>query len=223
MVIPPLCKREAVVLIPAYNEEHRIEKTVLETRRYVDDIIVVDDGSLDKTASIAKKAGADVISYRTNRGIGHAVKLGLRKALDLDPGIVVFMDADGQHDPRYIPNFIKAIEDGADYVYGKRDFSNYPFDRKIGNLGLTFLTNMLCPTGIMDVESGYRALTTEAVRKMDLKADGYAIAMDFAYSAWKNKLNIDKVDVIVPVFHPKPAIKRGLEDCRHFCGRVLNP
>jgi len=213
---------KVIAVIPAFNEEKRIRTTVLKTRKYVDKVLVVDDGSVDKTALVAKKAGAEVIRYEPNQGVCNATKVGLKKAISLKPEIIVFLDADGQHDPKYIPYFIREIENGADYVCGKRNLSRYPFNRKVGNFGLKVLTNLLCPTGIMDTECGYRALKLSAAKKLDLKAKGYGREMDFAYSVWKNKLKVKQIKLGAGVFHPKAAIKRGFKNFFYLLKRRFN-
>lgn len=215
-------KPKVIAVIPAYNEEKRIRNTVLKTKKYVDKVIVVDDGSADKTATNARKAGAETITYRPNQGVGYATKVGLKRVVSLNPDIIIFLDADGQHDPKYIPYFIRAIENGADYVCGKRDLSKYPLNRKIGNWGLKVLTNLLCPTGIMDTECGYRALRLDAAKKLDLKAKRYGREMDFAFNVWKNKLRIKQIEVKVPVFHSKAAIKRGFKNFLYLLMRRFN-
>jgi UDP-N-acetylglucosamine---dolichyl-phosphate N-acetylglucosaminyltransferase len=205
-----------VAVIPAYNEATRIRKTILDTKKYVDNIIVVDDGSPDKTSEVARKTGVEVFRYDVNQGKGYATLIGMKKALALKPRIIILLDADGQHDPWYIPYFVKAIENGADYVCGKRDLSNYPFNRRIGNWGLKVLTNIFCPTGIMDTECGYRALSYEAARKTEINNSKYGrrygIEMDFAYNVWKNHFKIRQIEIVVPVFHSKAAIKRGFKN-----------
>ena len=213
-------KTKIIVVIPAYNEERRIKNTVLKTRKYVDKVIVIDDGSIDKTALTAKKAGAEVIRYENNRGVGYATKIGLKKAISLKPDIIILLDADGQHNPKYIPYFIEAIKNGADYVCGKRDLSQYPLNRKIGNFGLTLLTNLLCPTGIMDTECGYRAFSLNAAKKLKLEANGYEREMDFAYNAWKNKFKVKQIK-IESTFYPKSAIKRGFKNFFYLLKRRL--
>lgn len=215
-------QHRVVAVIPAFNEGNRIRKTVLKTKKYVDRVIVIDDGSKDDTAKVAKKAGADVIVHEVNKGKGVAIRTAFKEVFKLKPDIIVLLDADGQHDPKYIPQFINAIENGADYVCGRRDLSAYPFNRKMGNFGLTVLTNLLCPTGIMDTENGYRALTLEAAKKMDLRADRYGIEMDFAYNVWKNKFKIKQIQVYAPVFHSKAAIKRGFENFFYLLKRRFN-
>jgi glycosyltransferase involved in cell wall biosynthesis len=213
---------KVVAVLPAYNEEKRIKDTIIKTRRYVDKIIVVDDGSKDKTAEVSKKSGAEVIRYEKNQGVGYATRIGLEKAISSRPDIIIFLDADGQHDPKYIPKFIKAIEDGADYVYGWRDLSNYPIDRKIGNWGLQFLANLLCPTGIRDTESGYRAMTLDAAKKIKLRGKRYEKDIEFAYEVWRNKLKVSSVKIVVPIFHPKGAIVRGFKNFGFLLRRRFN-
>jgi len=205
-------KPKVIAVIPAFNEEKRIGNIILKTRKYADKVIVVDDGSIDKTSEVSKKYGAQVIRYEKNKGKGYATKLGLNKAISLKPDIIIFLDADGQHDPKYIPYFINAIKNGANYACGTRDLSRYPFNRKIGNWGLKILTNLFCPTGIMDTECGFRAFTLEAAKKLDLKAERYEIEMDFAYNAWKNKFKIKQIRIEVPIFHSKAAIGRGFKN-----------
>jgi len=203
---------KVIAVLPAYNEEKRIKDTILKTKRYVDKIIVVDDGSTDKTAEIAKKAGANVIKYTKNQGVDYASRIGLENAIKMKPDTILFVDADGQLDPKYIPQFIKAIEDGADYVAGWRDLSNYPLDRRIGNWGLTKLSNIFCPTGIHDAECGYRAMTLDTAKKIKLIGNKYEREMDFVCEIWKNKLKVKEVKIKVPVYYPKPAIKRGFKN-----------
>src|SRR5665647_2201033 len=87
------------VILPAYEEEVSIGSMVLLTKLYADRIIVVDDGSNDRTADIAKKAGAEVIVHATNKGKGSALKTGFAAAINMGADIIVTMDADGQHNP----------------------------------------------------------------------------------------------------------------------------
>jgi len=211
------------ILLAAYNEEKNIGpiingiKKVLKKFKYK--IIVVDDGSIDKTSSVAKKLGAFVIQYKKNRGVGYATSIGLKKTMEMKPDIIIIIDADRQHDPRYIPQFINEIKKGSDYVYGKRNLSNYSINRKIGNWSLTILTNLVCPTKIRDIECGFRAFTYGVARKLNLKANGYEREVDFIYEIWKNKFKISYVEIKVPKFYPKPAILRGLKNFKYLLKR----
>ena len=110
---------KSVAIIPAYNEEVALGSIILRTLQYVDEVIIVNDGSDDKTVDVAKLAGAEIINHATNLGKGEALKSGFSAIGDAD--VVVTIDADGQHNPDEIPSLIKPIiEDGADLVNGSR-------------------------------------------------------------------------------------------------------
>jgi len=213
-----------ITVLPAFNEEKKISRIIrnIKKLKIVNKIIVVDDGSTDNTSKISRKVGAGVIRYKKNRGVGYATKLGLKEATRQNPDIIIFLDSDGQHDPKYIPKFIEKIKNGYDYVYGLRDLYNYPFNRKIGNFALRTLANILCPTGILDTECGFRALNLKSAKKIKLRGNGYEREMDFVYEIWKNKLKIGFVNIKVPVFYQKPAIKRGITNFAYLLRRRFN-
>jgi glycosyltransferase involved in cell wall biosynthesis len=223
---------KVVAIIPAYNEEKTIGKIIRKTRKYVDKVIVVDDGSTDLTFKIAEKAGAKVIRYPTNLGVLYATKTGIKEALKDKADIIINLDSDGQHNPKDIPKFISKIKKGYDYVYGKRNISNYPLSRKIGNLGLTILANLFCPSGIKDTECGYRAFTRKAAKKiklytklnpkLDNKPKGYEREMNFVYEVWRNKFKIGRVDLGPTVFYSKKAVFRGFRNFFWFLKKRFN-
>jgi glycosyltransferase involved in cell wall biosynthesis len=217
-------KPKVFCVIPAFKEEKRISVVIKKIKKLkiVSKIIVVDDGSPDKTTEVAKKAGAEVVRYEKNQGVGYATIIGLKRAIGLRPDIIIFLDADGQHDPLYIPKFIEKITNGFDYAYGLRDLSNYPINRKIGNWSLTILTNLICPTKIRDVECGFRAFTYETAKKLNLKANRYEREVDFIYEVWRNKLKVSHVEIKVPKFYPKPAIIRGFKNFWYLLRRRFN-
>lgn len=213
---------KSIALIAAYNEEKRIAPVIREARKYVDKVVVVDDGSKDRTAKISKKAGAEVIRYDKNQGAGYATRVGLARIIKMKPDLIIILDADGQHNPRYIPEFIRKIKNGADHVYGRRDLSEYTFRLKLGNWGLKTLANIFCPTGIQDAETGYRAFSLDAIKRINLKSNRYDREMDFVYETWRNKLKVDEVR-IKSVFHPQRAARtmRGFEDFFYLLKRRL--
>ena len=146
-------------VIPAYNEAERIENVVLETVLFVDEVIVVDDGSQDETAEIARKAGATVI-VQAHRGYVAALKCGFRSARG---DIVVTLDADGEHNPADIPEMTAPIEKGgADLVLGSRLFIPSISERIIG-----WLVKVRLP--VRDHGTGFRALTRELAVTLDLR------------------------------------------------------
>ena len=211
-----------VAVIPAFNEEKRIGKGIKVVKKFVNDVIVVDDGSKDRTAEISRKAGARVIRFEKNKGVDYASRAGLEDAIKMKPNIILFTDADGQLDPKYIPEFINSIKSGVDYAAGWRDLSNYPLDRRIGNWGLTKLSNLFCHTGLHDTECGFRAMSLYAAKKIKLKGKGYEREMDFTYEVWRNKLKVKEVRIKVPIFYPKSAIKRGFKNFLFLLKRRFN-
>jgi len=130
-------KPKIVAIIPCYNTAAQIAAVVSSARQYVDEVIVVDDGSTDATAEIAREAGARVISHGKNLGKGAAMKTGVNQ---VDDSVIVFIDGDGQHDTDKIPNLIAPIlENGVDVVVGSRFLSKSklcspPITRNFANL-----------------------------------------------------------------------------------------
>jgi glycosyltransferase involved in cell wall biosynthesis len=102
---------KVIACMPAFNEEKYIGSLVLKTRQYVDEVIVIDDGSTDNTAEIARLAGARVIQHEGNKGYGVAIQSIFAEAKKIDPDILVILDADAQHRPQEIPALIKPIQD----------------------------------------------------------------------------------------------------------------
>jgi glycosyltransferase involved in cell wall biosynthesis len=145
-------------VIPAYNEEKTIEAVVKGALGYVDEVIVVDDGSTDDTARIAEEAGARVLRQR-NAGVLGATERGLREAKG---DVIVTLDADGQHDPSEIPVLVEPILGGeADLVMGVRPELPYLSERV-----LTWLTSMRVPVG--DASTGFRAVRGSIAGEMRL-------------------------------------------------------
>ncbi|MEM7813569.1 MAG: glycosyltransferase family 2 protein [Candidatus Aenigmatarchaeota archaeon] len=198
-----------IAILPARNEAPRIADVIagIKRTRAVGKIIVVDDASTDGTAEAAKRAGAQVIRFAKRGGVGAATRAGLREALRHSPDGIVFLDADGQHNPRYIPAFLKKMTESCDFVIGKRDLSRYPLRKRFGNFMLRLLAELVAPTGIEDPECGFRAMTPDAARRMDLRAQGYSICMDFVYNVWKNRFRVGCVKIEVPLYHPKKGTK----------------
>jgi glycosyltransferase involved in cell wall biosynthesis len=125
-----------IACIPAYNEEKTIAKVIIKTQKYVDKVIVCDDGSKDMTSEIAERLGAIVIKHERNMGKGEALRNLFKKAMELNADIVITLDGDGQHDPDEIPSLINTLkEEKADIIIGSRfllNEKNVPGYRAIG-------------------------------------------------------------------------------------------
>lgn len=154
-------------VIPAYNEARTIGSVVLETLPYVDTVIVVDDGSDDRTAAISESAGAEVISLGPNQGKGAALKAGFERAMDYRASVIVTLDADGQHNACSIPEMVAPIESGeAEVVVGSRQLEGdgaASFLRHSGRKMLDGATNLTLETPVRDTQSGYRAFSHDAL------------------------------------------------------------
>lgn len=197
--LPAIPRVKTVALIPAYNEEGRVGHVVEKAKKYVDLVIVVDDGSKDKTAEEAEKAGALVIRHPQNMGYGAAVKTLMRAALASGAQYAVLLDADGQHNPDDIPKFIKALEDGAEMAVGNRfRLSKVPTYRKLGIYAIRLALRLFgVRTG--DPENGYRAFTNKALTELEpaLQEIWMGISSQTVYLAHKKKLRIREVDTAV--------------------------
>lgn len=152
------------VVIPAYNEAHGIAQVIKRVRAVLPEaeIVVVDDCSQDDTATVAHKSGARVIRHPVNRGNGAAVKTGIRRARG---EVVLLMDADGQMDPRYIPDLLGGIAAGYDMVVGARtrETQGDSIFRRWGNRALDALGSYLVETEVRDLTSGYRAMRRDVI------------------------------------------------------------
>ena len=163
-----------VVISPAFNEENTIEEVINSIPTYVDEIIVIDDGSTDRTAEKAKKNGATVIHHKKNFGVGASFHTGIREALESDADIMVNIDADGQFNPNDITKLIDPIVDNeADFVSGSRfiDKNFYPKMSKVkflGNQFMSFFISKICGKKFYDVSCGFRAYSKEALLKLNL-------------------------------------------------------
>ena len=147
--------KKILALIPAYNEAQRIGDVVTKTCRYLP-VLVVDDGSKDETAGVARMSGAEVLVQTPNQGKGAALLNGFRYVLEQGYDAVITLDADGQHDPEEIPLFVAEFEKGADLVIGQRDFRQMPFPRNFSNAFGTWLFSRALGQNCPDNQSGYR-------------------------------------------------------------------
>ena len=207
-----------VIIIPAYNEEKTIGKVVVNAKKH-GKVLVVDDASLDRTPEMAKKAGATVIRRKVNGGLGSALRTGFEKALQMKSNIIITIDADGQHEPEEIPEFLKKINEGYDFVLGSRDLSKYPFVKKLGNFFLQFFTNLVAGTNLKDTESGFRAFRGSALKKFYLRAERYEIAVEIIFEVGRNRLRYANIDVDSPLYRKGVSFSDGINNFRYLLRR----
>ena len=169
-----LNKLSIAVLIPALNEEQQLGQVIDAIPAFADHIIVVDDGSTDGTVEVAQQKGAKVISHKTNRGVGAALKTGVKAVLEMDVDILVNIDGDGQFDPADIEKLVEPIVEGrADFVSASR-FINKAYKPKMprakywGNLWMSRLVSRLTRQKFYDVSCGFRAYSRETLQRLNL-------------------------------------------------------
>ncbi len=185
-------KPKIIAVIPAFNEEKYIGTIVLKSKQYVNEVIIVDDGSTDQTANVAKLAGATVIQHTQNKGYGASIQTLLAEAKKRDPNIVVLLDADSQHNPDEIPDLIKPISEGFDLVIGSREQqkTNVPRYRRIGQKVISYFSGILSGGKVSDSESGFRVFSRKAIALLELRENGMAISAETIASAVERGLKI---------------------------------
>lgn len=209
------------IVMPAHNEERSVGM-VLDTLREEGwtNVIVVDDGSSDRTAEIARSKGARVVSHPRNMGLGAALRTGLEAARGLGAGRTVTFDADGQHDPKAVQRLLEAL-DGADLSVGVRQHLDIPLHKRVGNFVLDFITYLF--SGVFtDSQSGSRAFNRRALEKIRIKSNRYEVSSEIIIQAKKRGLKLEEVPV--KCFYTSYSKTRGTtiaSGIRIFWGLIL--
>ncbi len=201
-----------LAIIPAYNEEGTVSDVIKRTKKYVDEVVVVDDCSSDHTSELARKAGAVVIRHKENSGLGSSLRTGFDHALQKKADIIITLDADGQHEPEEIPKFVEKINKGYGFVLGARNLRRYPFKKKFGNFFLNAATNFISGTDVRDTESGFRAFTNQALKKLYLKAERYEIAVEIIFEIGRNNIKATNVDIESHVYVQGVTVMNGVQN-----------
>jgi glycosyltransferase involved in cell wall biosynthesis len=195
-----LGRPKKIVAIPCLNEAQFISSIVTRARRYVDEVIVVDDGSTDDTALAAGKAGATVIVHKSRQGAGAATRTAFQAAKRDDADVLVTLDGDGQHDPDEIPQIMGPVLcEEADLVIGSRficsDVKDVPRYRKFGIDVITWLYNIGSKTKVTDSQSGFRAYSRSLVEEINITETGFGFSVQTLIQARKKGFVIKEVPV----------------------------
>jgi glycosyltransferase involved in cell wall biosynthesis len=184
-------------LVAAFRCETWVGDVVSGLLRYVPEVLVVDDGSEDRTADVAREAGAKVLRREANGGKGRALRDGLAVLLDGPSTHVAFVDGDGQHDPDDLPALLDAARRGADFVIGSRlsDPGGMPAKNRRANIAGDKVLSRMTGLPVEDGQSGYRVLSTELLRKIRLTADRYAIENEMLIRASRRLRRFEVVPV----------------------------
>ncbi|WP_288072921.1 glycosyltransferase family 2 protein [Pyrococcus sp.] len=201
------------VVVPAYNEEKTIGKVLDELLTVFprERIIVVNDGSEDRTEEIAKSKGVRVLTHVINRGLGGALGTGIEYAIKKGAKIIVTFDADGQHLVEDALKVMKPVVEGkAELAIGSRlkgDISQMPLVKKIGNIGLDIITAIFSGKYVSDTQSGLRAFSRRCAEKVKITCDRYAVSSEIIVKATKNKCRI--VEVPIKAIYTEYSKKKG--------------
>jgi glycosyltransferase involved in cell wall biosynthesis len=195
-------RRKVVVVIPAYNEAAVVGQVIAAIPQTIENMdvvcVVVDDGSTDHTAEVAKNHGALVFRHVVNLGVGAGTRTGLRAAKELDPEVVVTIDADGQHDPAEIPALVRClVENDYDVVIGSRILQpeGMPVSRIAANLLLNAITFVVYGKVVSDSQSGFKAFNRRSLNIIELESAGYEICSEIIGEIVRNQLNYKSLPV----------------------------
>ncbi len=188
-----------VIVIPAYNEEKTIGDTVRGALHAADRVLVVDDGSSDRTSEIASAAGAVVVRHAVNRGLGGALGTGIEGALRLGADAVVTMDADGQHRAEDAKAAFERLAEGdVDFVIGSRMLEgkgNMPARRRFAQLLGNALTYVLFRKWVSDSQSGLRGMTRHAAERIRIRSSRMEVSSEFVKEIVDKKLRLAEIPI----------------------------
>ena len=190
-----------LVAIPVYNEEKTLAEVLCRVRPYAQNILVVDDGSTDRTWEVLTRQGdIAMIRHRTNLGYGRTLIDAFDYSIEGGYDVVITLDADNQHDPEYIPCFLAAVP-GADVVSGTRypkgfgDTDGAPSERVRINQEITTVINRHTGYHLTDAFCGYKAYRVPALARLELHTPGYAMCLEFWIKAAHAGLSVREVPV----------------------------
>ncbi|MCH8329277.1 MAG: glycosyltransferase family 2 protein [Nanoarchaeota archaeon] len=188
-------KKKIFAIIPAHNEEKHIGKVVKETKKYIDNVIVVDDGSKDKTKEAAEKSRAIVLRHLVNLGKGAALKTGCDYAVKNKADIIIVIDADAQHDPKDIPKFLENMKKYDVVLAYRKSNKNMPLILKFGNGFINQTIKFLYGPKIIDSQCGYKAFSAKVYKKIRWKSSDYSMESEIIAKIGKRKLSYCEIPI----------------------------
>ena len=206
-------KNSTYVILPAYNEATRIQPVLESIAEKGYNMIVVNDGSSDNTLDVIKQTKQKypdqihIFSLIINRGVGVATQTGFDAVFQFDAKYVVSMDSDGQHSADDLDNVIKPLVSGeAQAVIGVRPLKDMPMSRNFANAVMNLLTRIFYRVNVSDSQTGFRAITIDALRKIDINARGYLISSEFIREVNDNNIPFAEVP-IKTIYTPETQAK----------------
>ena len=195
-------KQATYVILPAYNEATRIQPVIEEIAQRGYNMIIVNDGSSDNTLEVIKQSKKKypkqmhIFSLIINRGVGVATQTGFDAVFMFYPKYVVSMDSDGQHSAEDLDSVITPLVKGeAQAVIGVRPLKDMPFSRNFANAVMNLLTRIFYSVNVSDSQTGFRAITADALKKIDINARGYLISSEFIREVNDNNIPFAEVPI----------------------------
>ena len=192
-----------VALLPAFNEEKRIAAVIDKTQKFVDKVIVCDDGSTDATYEKAAECGAEIIRHKRNCGYGAALRSLFARAMTLPAQAFVTIDSDGQHDSSYIPKLtVPILGEEADVVIGSRFLlgkDSTPAHRRLAIKLITGLCDVVTGNEFTDLQSGFRAYSARAIALTCPTRPGMGACTEIIIKATKSRLRVREIGV--PIYY----------------------
>ena len=187
--------KKIFAIIPAHNEQKSISEVIRKAKAYVDEVVLVDDGSKDRTAELGGRSGAVVLRHIVNLGKGAALKTGCDYAVRKGAKFIVALDADAQHRPEDIPRFVEKLEK-YDIVFSYRKASKkMPVILRFGNLAISGIVRMVYGVNLKDTQSGFRAFSEKAYKKIRWNASDYSMESEMIARAGKQSLKYVQVPI----------------------------
>lgn len=214
---------KTVAIIPAYNESHHLFDIARRAAKYVDEVIIVDDGSgLPIASRLPNVRGTIILRHAINLGKGAALKTGVEYAQRRGAVFAVFIDADGQHVPEEIPALLKPLlENQAELVLGVREFHRgMPMVAKLGNVFLTRSLAALFHIHVTDTQSGFRAMRLDVYPRIAWSSPRYAVEAEMLVNASKEHLRIYEVPIST-IYNDKYRGTTVIDGVRIFLNMLL--
>jgi len=209
---------QVLTAIPIYNEERHLEGVLHEVRRYCPDILVIDDGSTDRTPELlTRQEGLRIITHPKNRGYGAALISAFEYAKQNAFDVLVTIDCDGQHQPARIPVLTETIDD-ADIVSGSRYLREFrqdtlaPHDRRVINETITQELNDRFGLNLTDAFCGFKAYRTSVLDRFRISEPGWGMPLELWVQAARMGLRIKEVGVPRVYLDPNRSFGAGLDD-----------
>lgn len=206
-------KSQTYVIMPAYNEESRVQPILEEIASLGFKVLIINDGSSDNTLEVIMKSQKKypnnifVLSHIINRGVGVAMQTGFEAVLRHNPKYIVNMDSDGQHSVDDLENVLEPLVVGrAEAVIGVRPLKDMPFSKNFANTLMNLLTRVFYRVDVSDSQTGFRALTLKALNKINIKAQGYLISSEFIREINDNDIPFEEV-TIKTIYTPETQAK----------------